>query len=544
MATAIAAQSEYCTLPLAQLQESPVNPRKVFDESGLQELAASIRAQGVLSPLLVRPVNGTHGYEIVAGARRFRAAQLADVENVPVRIVNLTDAEALEAMLIENILRHDLHPLHEAAGFRALLELEEPKYSIEQIGAKTGKAASYIAARLKLTELAPAVIEAFANDEIGVGHALILAKLQSERQEEALTACYQETYGNGSKPKRILLPVRHLQQWIEHNILLDLVSAPFSKEDAQLVPEAGACINCLKQTAHNKLLFADWGTQDGQQCTDPTCYQMKIDAHVKQIVETKPKLVQISTAYGTPKDSNAAIPRNKYVEIRQDKPQRKEQRELPEYKTCKYTAEAIVTEGVEKGEIRKVCANSDCPVHHPKKQQQRTQNDTAFRAEQEKRRREEALTQAIGLRVFKAIGDAVPVRLMKRDLLFLTVRLTAMLDERRLGILIRQQGLGKAKSGEAPAKLLAAFLPKAAESELGRILVETAILLSMRSDMEGVKILRDAAQTYKVDVDAISAKAEEEFAAKEKSKNSAQKTTQNQSTKQPAAKGGNRRSAA
>lgn len=156
-------------VPLAQLQESPVNPRKVFDESGLQELAASIRAQGVLSPLLVRPVNGTHGYEIVAGARRFRAAQMAEIDNVPVRVVNLTNAEALEAVLIENLLRHDLHPLHEAAGFRALLELEEPKYSIEQIGAKTGKAASYIAARVKLTELAPTVTKAFANDEIGVG---------------------------------------------------------------------------------------------------------------------------------------------------------------------------------------------------------------------------------------------------------------------------------------------------------------------------------------------------------------------------------------
>lgn len=543
MATAIAAQSEYCTLPLAQLQESPVNPRKVFDESGLQELAASIRAQGVLSPLLVRPVSGTHGYEIVAGARRFRAAQLADVENVPVRIVNLTDAEALEAVLIENILRHDLHPLHEAAGFRALLDIEEPKYSIEQISAKTGKQASYVAARLKLSELAPAVTEAFAKDEIGVGHALVLARLQPRAQEEALTACYQDVYGSAAKSRRVLLPVRHLQQWIEHNILLELASAPFSKEDAQLVPEAGSCVNCPKQTAHNSLLFADWTAQNGQQCTDPTCYQIKIDAHVKQTVEAKPKLVQISTAYGAPKDSSAAIPRNNYVEIRQDKPQRKEQRELPEYKTCKYTAEAIVTEGVEKGEIRKVCANSDCPVHHPKRQQQRTQNNAAFKAEQERRRREEALTQAIGLRVFKAIGDAVPVRLMKRDLLFLALRLTTMLDERRLAILIRQQGLGKAKGGEAPAKLLAALLPKADESELGRILVETAILLSMRSDMEGVKILRDAAQTYKVDVDAISAKAKVEFAAKEKSNISAQKTTRNQSAKQPA-KGGNRRSAA
>ena len=229
----------------------------------------------------------------------------------------------------------------------------------------------------------------------------------------------------------------------------------------------------------------------------------------------KPKLVQISTAYGQPKDGSAAIPRNKYVEIRRDKPQKKEQRDWPEYRTCKFTAEAIVTEGSEKGELRRVCANPECPVHHPKKQQ-RTQADAAFKAEQEKRRREEALAQTTGLRVLKAIGEAVPVRLMKRDLLFAVTRLTALLDERRVAILIRQHGMGKPKDGEAPAKLLAAFLPKAEESQLGRILVETVILLSMRPEADSAKALRDAAQTYKVDIEAITANVKQEFAAKEK----------------------------
>ena len=128
------------------------------------------------------------------------------------------------------------------------------------------------------------------------------------------------------------------------------------------------------------------------------------------------------------------------------------------------------------------------------------------------------MAQATGLRVLKAIGDAVPVRLMKRDLLFLAERLTAMLDERRLSVLIRQHGIGKPKDDAAPAKLLAAFLPKAEESKLGRILVETAILLSMHNQTDAAKILRDAAHAYKVDVDAISATVKQEFAAKEKSK--------------------------
>jgi len=114
-----------------------------------------------------------------------------------------------------------------------------------------------------------------------------------------------------------------------------------------------------------------------------------------------------------------------------------------------------------------VCANRECLVHHPKKQYRRTNADAAFKAEPEKRLREEALAQATGLRVLKAIGDAVPVRLMKRDLLFLAERLTAMLNERRLAVLNRQHGIGKSKYETAPAKLLAVFLPKGRAKQAG-----------------------------------------------------------------------------
>ena len=163
-----------------------------------------------------------------------------------------------------------------------------------------------------------------------------------------------------------------------------------------------------------------------------------------------------------------------------------------------------------------MCANPGCPVHHPKRLQQRNHADAAFKTEQEKRRCEEVIAQTTGMRVLKAIGEAVPVRLMKRDLLFVAERLTAMLDERCLSVLIRQHGIGKAKENASPTKLLAAFLPKAEESKLGRIVVETAILLSTHNQTDAAHILRDAAQVSKVDVDAISATVRQEFAAKEK----------------------------
>src|SRR6185437_3174498 len=155
--------------------------------------------------------------------------------------------------------------------------------------------------------------------------------------------------------------------------------------------------------------------------TDPNCYAAKVEAHIKATIAAKPKLVQISTGYGQQPEGSTAIPRNKYVEIRPEKPETTEKAKWPEYKTCKDTTEAIITQGSEKGELRKVCANPNCSIHHPKKQQNKA--DANFKVEQEKRRKEEALANATGLRVLSSIVAAVPVRLMKRDLLFIVENL-------------------------------------------------------------------------------------------------------------------------
>ncbi len=230
------------------------------------------------------------------------------------------------------------------------------------------------------------------------------------------------------------------------------------------------------------------------------------------------------------KEGSASIPRNRYVEIRQEKPTKKEQANWPEYKTCKFTSEAIVTKGSEKGEIRRVCANPECPVHHARKPKPAA--DAAFKAEQEKRRREEAIAQVTGLRVLSAITEAVPVRLMKRDLLFVVERLCAVLDERRLAIILRQHNLGKPNgSTDAPPKLLSAFLRKADESTLGRLLVELAVLQAAATPNESSKALREAAELYKVDVGAITTKVKQEFATKDKAK-----TAKTASEQKPAAK--------
>jgi ParB family chromosome partitioning protein len=189
-----------------------------------------------------------------------------------------------------------------------------------------------------------------------------------------------------------------------------------------------------------------------------------LEVHVQKQVAAKPELVQISTAYGQQQEGSKIVTRSKYVEIRSEKPDTPEKAKWPEFKTCKYTTEAIVSEGIDKGELRKVCAQADCPIHHPKKQSAKA--DSSFKAEQDKRRREEALANATGMRVLQTIAAAVPVRLMKRDLLFIAEQLLSVMDDKRLEIVARSRGI-RATGGESATKLITAFLRKAEEGELG-----------------------------------------------------------------------------
>ncbi len=312
--------------------------------------------------------------------------------------------------------------------------------------------------------------------------------------------------------------MRNLQFWIESNVLLVLKDATFDKRDAQLVSSAGSCADCLKRTGHNKLLFGDDLGRQGDRCVDPACYQSKLAAYVAKTVAAKPQLVQISTAYGTQKEGSPVLPRNRYTAIRDDKPESKDAAKRPEFKVCKFTTEAIITEGSGVGTVQKVCANPFCPIHHPKSQTRSAgASDAQFKAEQEKRRREEAIANATGLRVLSAIGDAVPVRLIKRDLLFVAERLADLLDENRITVLARQYGIKRAKESDAIGKLFAAYLRRADESTLGRTVVESVILLTA-SRGNASQALRDAATAYKVDTDAIAVSVKQEFTAKQKDK--------------------------
>ncbi len=164
---------------VSAISKSPWQPRRDFDETSLGELVASVSERGVLQPLLVRKIKT--GYELIAGERRFRAAQAADLKDVPVVVLEVSDREALELALIENLQRQDLNLIEEAEGYRALAE----KFSLTQdeIAARMGKARPTVANALRLLELPDAVKRLVAEKQLSPGHAKALLGLAEEKDQ-------------------------------------------------------------------------------------------------------------------------------------------------------------------------------------------------------------------------------------------------------------------------------------------------------------------------------------------------------------------------
>ena len=163
-------------LPLAFLTRNPNNPRKSFHESDLADLTASIREKGVVQPLIVRPVAGAiDKYEIIAGERRWRAAQKAGLHDVPVLIREASDKESLELAIIENVQRADLNPLEEARGYQQLID--QHAYSQNELADVIGKSRSHIANTIRLLNLPEAVQAYILDGRLTAGHARALLTL-------------------------------------------------------------------------------------------------------------------------------------------------------------------------------------------------------------------------------------------------------------------------------------------------------------------------------------------------------------------------------
>ena len=171
------------TLPLREIEPDPGQPRKTFDDETLAELSASIAEHGLLQPIAVRP-KPSGGYLIVAGERRWRASRMAGLTEVPVIVKDVTDEQAMELALVENLQREDLDPVEEAAGIRELMTCCD--LTQEQAARKLGKSRSALANSLRLLSLPETVLELLKSGFITIGHAKVVLGLPTpELQEEA-----------------------------------------------------------------------------------------------------------------------------------------------------------------------------------------------------------------------------------------------------------------------------------------------------------------------------------------------------------------------
>jgi ParB family chromosome partitioning protein len=535
MSTAVRINNEYRNLPVIQLQESPTNPRRRFDEHSLAELAASFTAQGVLQPLLVREIEDDK-YEVVAGARRLRAAKLAALKEIPARIVELSDIEVLECQLIENGQREGVHPLEEASAYKAMIEADGAHYDVARISAKIGRSQVYVATRLRLTELIPSIAEAFLADQIGVGHALEIAKLPQSEQQRAFDAAFR-TVWNGGKENRVLMPVRELTAWIEQNILLSLDAVPFDKKDETLVPEAGSCTNCPKRTGYNTLLF-DAALKDS--CTDGNCYNAKIAKCVEKQIAEKPKLVQVTTAWGA-KGNDAVLGRNRYVALNLSAKNGKPKAPLsPNQKPCKNMSEAIVVDGTERGHTVKVCADPNCPVHFADRQAPKPEQIAKEREQRRKELDKQKLETTVRHRILAEVLKRIGAPLDRADLVLVANALLNRLEPMRRELLARRHKLIEATAQQVTyqqvQQAIAKMLKQTDEAALSRLLIEVVLLEVADKSANGeFDLLTTTAKRHRVDVEKIRKFVEQEFAAKRAKQDEKQKKDAKKSTAKSAA---------
>ena len=167
-------------LPISQVESCSAQPRKYFDEESLAELADSIREHGIIQPLTVRKLASGY-YQIIAGERRWRAARMANISDVPVIVVEADDKKAMELALIENLQRQDLNPVEEALGYQSLIE--EYGLTQEEAASRVGKSRPAVANALRLLGLCPEVLELLKSGAISAGHARAVLTLKTEKQQ-------------------------------------------------------------------------------------------------------------------------------------------------------------------------------------------------------------------------------------------------------------------------------------------------------------------------------------------------------------------------
>ncbi len=282
-ATRIAAEAaprHGAVLELSQLRESTTNPRKRWGD--LSDLVGSIRVSGILLPLIVRKIPGTEVFEIVCGARRFRAGKLAGLEVFPVEVRELSDEHVREFQIVENIQRVDLHPMEEAEGYSELIDLG---YSVPTLALRVSKSTGWVRNRLQLLKLSPEGRGAFFEGSIDISVAYVLARRPHANQAKALVAI--------ARFEKTRDKITHLQNDFERN----LKGSPFDLKDTTLPrigvrpdefgDDFGDCASCPMNSNNAPVeLFGDYEKIDRAGiCSNTACFAGKCAAIVDRKLE-------------------------------------------------------------------------------------------------------------------------------------------------------------------------------------------------------------------------------------------------------------------
>ena len=266
-------------MTLAMLKPSKTNPRKDFAESAMKDLVASIKDKGIIQPLIVRRTNTcAEEHEIVCGERRYRAAKVLGLENIPCIICDMTDTQVAEVQIVENLQREDLTPIEEAKSYEILANL----FDWPELAAKVGKSQQYVFTRLNLLNLIPDFQKMLAKGELKLSYAEAITQVTDPEQQKILFA---DITGYMCMPET----VENLKEQIRDKFLLQLVNAPFPVKDKDL--QGGPCGSCPKRTGAQADLFGELvGKQDT--CRDAKCWADKKKEYEKKALAKYADLVK------------------------------------------------------------------------------------------------------------------------------------------------------------------------------------------------------------------------------------------------------------
>lgn len=336
------------TIKVKETKRSETNPRPEADFSGaaFDELVASVKEKGVLMPILVRPLssNSKGGkYEVVAGNRRLAAAKEAGLEEVPARVVKMTDREAAEAQIIENLQRKDVHPLEEGAAYKALIESAKPKLDVAEVAAKVGKSLTYVRGRLLLTNLDDKIAKRVRSGDVPLTNAIELARLSKPAQTQLVNYLRRSVYGAEA------CDLKTLRKLIAEQTFSQLRAAPPWKDDEAMKAEI-ARVTGIKDEAGVQTLFGEKGLA---KIENPADYAAALAAYIeltkrKYAADGKP-LTLVSDNYST--NAKGLIGKSSY--------------ETDRVKGCKDLHDALIVEGDGLGKIVRICTNKACKPHHP-----------------------------------------------------------------------------------------------------------------------------------------------------------------------------------